>query len=61
MSKFRLALFALDTYSRLAVDKAGADCVGGDLRRARVAARAQILDAALDGLFERGDPDRRNV
>lgn len=53
MSKLKLMLFALDTYSRMAIDKAGADWVGGDLRRERTAARAALLDEALDGLIER--------
>lgn len=53
MSKFKLALFALDTYSRLAVDKAGADWVGGDIRRARVAARSALLETAMAALLDR--------
>jgi hypothetical protein len=57
MNKFRLVLFALDTCSRMAIDRAGADCVGGDVRRARAAAREMLLREALDGLFERRDAD----
>lgn len=58
VSKLKLALFALDTYARMAIDKAGADCVGGDLRRARVSARTALLGAALDGLLSRPGPNR---
>ncbi len=53
MSKLRLALFALDTYSRMAIDKAGADWIGGDLRRARAAARVVLFNEAMDGLLGR--------
>lgn len=56
MRRLRLALFALDTYSKMALDRAGADWVGGDMRRARAAARRDLLKHAMDGLFGRGDP-----
>lgn len=56
MHKFRLALFALDTYSRMAIDRAGADCVGGEFRRARAVAREALLREALEGLLGRDDP-----
>ncbi len=59
MSKLRLALFALDTYSRMAIDKAGADWVGGDTRRARAAARAGLFEQAMDGLLGRNDRPQR--
>lgn len=60
MSKLRLALFALDIYSRMAIDKAGADWIGGDTRRARAAARAGLFEQAMDGLLGRdGRPKRR--
>jgi hypothetical protein len=53
VSKLRLALFALDIYSRMAIDKAGADWVGGDTRGARAAARADLFEKAMDGLLGR--------
>lgn len=53
MSKLRLAFFALDTYSRMAIDKAGADAVGGETRRARAAARVGLFNEAMDGLIGR--------
>jgi hypothetical protein len=37
----------------MAIDKAGADWVGGDMRRARAAARVDLLHAAMDGLLGR--------
>jgi hypothetical protein len=57
VSRLKLALFALDTYSRMAIDKAGADWVGGDLRRARASARAELLSAALEALLTRPRQD----
>jgi hypothetical protein len=57
VSKLRLALFALDTWSRMAIDRAGADWVGGDLRRARVSARAELLRAARAALLGRQGPE----
>lgn len=57
MSKLRLALFALDTWSRMSIDRAGADWVGGDLRRARAFAREELLREALGGLLDRQRPD----
>jgi hypothetical protein len=58
VSKLKLALFALDTYSRMAIDKAGADWVGGDIRRARAAARVDLFRNAMDGLLGRDAPPR---
>lgn len=58
MNKLRLVLFAIDTYSRMAIDKAGADWVGGDMRRARAAARVGLLNEAMDGLLGREGPTR---
>lgn len=53
VSKLKLALFALDTYSKMAIDKAGADWMGGDVRRARAAARVVLFNQAVDGLLGR--------
>jgi hypothetical protein len=55
VKKLRLALFALDTYSRMAIDKAGADWIGGDMRRDRAAARAGLFNEAMDALVGRSD------
>jgi hypothetical protein len=52
--KLKLALFALDTFSKMSIDKAGADWVGGDLRRARAAARVVLFNEAMDALIGRG-------
>jgi hypothetical protein len=54
--RLKLVLFVLDTYSKMAIDKAGADWVGGDMRRARAAARQDLLNEAMDGLLHRGGP-----
>lgn len=51
MRKLKLALFALDTLSRMAIDKAGADWIGGDMRRARAAARVDLFHDAMAGLL----------
>jgi hypothetical protein len=53
VDKLRLALFALDTFSKMAIDKAGADCAGGDMRRARAAARVGLFNDAIDVLIGR--------
>ncbi len=51
MVRLRLALFALDKLSAMAIDRAGAQWVGGDHRRARAEARAQLYDDAMDVLI----------
>jgi hypothetical protein len=53
VNKLKLAFFALDTFSRMAIDKAGADAVGGEMRRARAAARVTLFNDAVDGLLGR--------
>jgi hypothetical protein len=50
VSKLKLAFFALDTFSRMAIDKAGADAVGGEMRRARAAARVTCSTMRSTGL-----------
>ena len=51
MRWIRLALFALDKISAMAIDRAGADWIGGDHRRIRAEARARLYDDALDVLL----------
>lgn len=51
MRWIRLALFALDKVSAMAIYRAGADWVGGDHRRIRAEARARLYDEALDLLL----------
>jgi hypothetical protein len=42
--KLKLALSRLIPFSKMAIDKAGADWVGGDMRRARAAARVVLFN-----------------
>lgn len=56
MYRIKLALFALDRLSAMAIDRAGADWIGGDHRRIRAEAHARLYNAAMDGLL----PARRN-
>jgi hypothetical protein len=46
MQRVKLILFVLNTYSAYALDRAGAEMFGGDLRRKHtMARRALVLDA----------------
>ncbi len=51
MEKVKLALFALDHLSAMALDLAGAAWIGGDHRRARAQAHARLYDQAMDKLI----------
>ena len=51
MNRFRLALFALDNFSAMAIDRAGADYSGGMHRRVRAEARARLYDEAMATLL----------
>jgi hypothetical protein len=51
MNRLGLVLFALDNLSAMAIDRAGADWVGGPHRRVRAEARARLYDAAMDTLL----------
>lgn len=55
MNRFKLALFALDHMSAMAIDRAGSEWIGGDHRRIRARAHGVLCRAALDGLLGRGD------
>ena len=57
MRRIRLALYALDKISAMAIDRAGADWIGGDHRRVRAEARARLYDDAMDTLLT-GAPQR---
>ena len=60
MKMFKLALFAIDHYSAMAIDRAGAEWIGGDHRRLRAKAHGQLYQAAMDGLLHQSaPPDRR--
>ncbi|MCR9069083.1 MAG: hypothetical protein NXH79_09575 [Rhodobacteraceae bacterium] len=50
MNRIKLALFALHNYSAGAIDRAGADWIGGDHRRARAEARRRLCEEAMDVL-----------
>ena len=54
MNKVKLALFALDHFSAMAIDQAGAEWIGGDNRRLRAKAHGQLYHAAMDGLLRQG-------
>ncbi len=58
MRKLKLALFALNNISAMAIDRAGADWVGGPHRRMRAEARAKLYDDAMDALLVPQDIDR---
>ncbi len=57
MRWIKLALFALDKISALAIDRAGADWIGGDDLGIRAEARARLYGDALDVLLN-GKPLR---
>lgn len=57
MNRIKMALFALDKISAMAIDRAGADWVGGQHRRMRAEARARLYDDAMDTLIC-GQPKR---
>ena len=50
MNRIKLALFALNNFSAGAIDRAGADWIGGDHRRARAEARLKLYSDAMDVL-----------
>lgn len=54
MRRIRILLFALDKVSAMAIDRAGADWIGGDHRRVRAEARARLYDEARDMLLAEG-------
>lgn len=58
MQRLKLILFALDKISAMAIDRAGADWIGGDHRRIRAEARARLYDEALDVLLAAERPRR---
>lgn len=51
MNRMKLALFALDQVSAMAIDLAGAHWMGGDVRHQRAMARAKLYDEAMDALL----------
>lgn len=51
MNRIKLALFAIDKMSAMALDRAGADWVGGEHRRVRAQAYAHLYDDAMDTLI----------
>ena len=53
MNRLKLILFAIDHASARAIDRAGADWVGGDTRRARAEAHTQLCDQAVKALIPR--------
>ncbi|MEM9320061.1 MAG: hypothetical protein AAGA70_13805 [Pseudomonadota bacterium] len=48
--KLRLAVFAAEMFSRSALNRAGAEIVGGELRRRRALAYQRLFEEALDEL-----------
>lgn len=61
MNKVKLALFAINHFSAMAIDRAGAEWIGGDHRRLRAKAHGQLYDAAMEGLLHPHEPaDRRS-
>ncbi|MBF9046724.1 hypothetical protein LSUCC0031_06305 [Rhodobacterales bacterium LSUCC0031] len=56
MTKVKLALFALNQFSAMAIDRAGAEWIGGDHRRRRAKAHGQLVHAAMEGLLHNRIP-----
>lgn len=51
MHRLKLMFFALDKFSATAIDRAGADWIGGMHRRVRAEAKARLYDDAMDVLI----------
>lgn len=57
MNRLRLLLFMIDQASAGAIDRAGAECFGGALRRARADAHEKLANAATRALLQRQSDD----
>jgi len=53
MNKIRLLMFMLNHASARAIDRAGADWIGGDIRRARADAHEKLANEATRALLAR--------
>jgi hypothetical protein len=53
MQRYKLILFVLNNYAAYAIDRAGAEMYGGELRRKRTMARRELIIDALDAIKAR--------
>ena len=53
MNRLKLLLFAINHASARAIDRAGADWVGGTTRRSRAQAHGDLCDEAVRALLPR--------